>query len=102
MPNIDFSDEEHAAVTATVRRTIADDKYPLSPRLAPLKAALAWQPLRRAMPALAWTSKLSFLRLLTRPSFPLPHVRRGLSPFGATFCRLWRRNRNYTKRRYCS
>jgi hypothetical protein len=41
MPTIELSDEEHAAVTAAVRRTIADDKYPLSPRLAPLKAALA-------------------------------------------------------------
>jgi hypothetical protein len=38
MPNIEFSD---AAVMAAVWRTIADDKYPLSPRLAPLKAALA-------------------------------------------------------------
>jgi hypothetical protein len=28
-------------VTAAVRRSIADDKYPLSPRLAPLKSALA-------------------------------------------------------------
>jgi hypothetical protein len=41
MPTINFSDEEHAAVTAALRRTIADDKFPLSPRLAPLKAALA-------------------------------------------------------------
>jgi hypothetical protein len=41
MPNIEFSDEEHAAVAATVRRAINEDKYPLSSRLAPLKAALA-------------------------------------------------------------
>jgi hypothetical protein len=41
MPQVDFSDEEHAAVTAAVRRSIADDRYPLSPRLAPLKSALA-------------------------------------------------------------
>jgi len=41
MPHIDFSDDEHAAVTAAVRRTIDDDKYPRSPRLAPLKSALA-------------------------------------------------------------
>jgi hypothetical protein len=41
MPTFDLSDEEHAAVTAAVRRTINEDKYPLSPRLAPLKSALA-------------------------------------------------------------
>jgi hypothetical protein len=41
MPTIDLTDEEHAALLAAVRRSIADDKYPLSPRLAPLKAALA-------------------------------------------------------------
>jgi hypothetical protein len=41
MPTIDFSDEEHAAVTAAVRRWIAYDKYPRSPRLAPFRAALA-------------------------------------------------------------
>jgi hypothetical protein len=41
MPTIDLTDEEHVAVTAAVRRTIADYKYPRSPRLAPLRAALA-------------------------------------------------------------
>jgi hypothetical protein len=41
MPTLDFSDDEHAAVTAAVRRSIAEDKYPMSPRLAPLKSALA-------------------------------------------------------------
>jgi hypothetical protein len=41
MPQADLSDEEHAAVTAAVRRSIADDRYPLSPRLDPLKSALA-------------------------------------------------------------
>jgi hypothetical protein len=41
MPNIEFSDEEHAAVTAAVRRAIDQDKYPRSPRLAPLRGALA-------------------------------------------------------------
>lgn len=41
VPSIDFSDAEHAAVTAAVHRTIADDRYALSPRLAPLKSALA-------------------------------------------------------------
>jgi hypothetical protein len=41
MPTLDLTDEEHAVVTALVRQTIAEDKFPLSPRLKPLKAALA-------------------------------------------------------------
>jgi hypothetical protein len=41
MPTVDLTDDEHAAVTAAVRRTIADDKFPLAPHLAPLKSALA-------------------------------------------------------------
>jgi hypothetical protein len=31
MPTVDLTDEGHAAVTRAVRRSIADDKYPLSP-----------------------------------------------------------------------
>ena len=38
---IDLPDDELAAVIAALRQTIADDKYPLSPRLDPLRAALA-------------------------------------------------------------
>jgi hypothetical protein len=34
-------DDERAAVTALVRRTIEEDKFPLSCRLAPLRSALA-------------------------------------------------------------
>jgi hypothetical protein len=41
VPTIDFTDDEHAAVTAVVRCPITDDRYPLSPRLAPPKSALA-------------------------------------------------------------
>jgi hypothetical protein len=41
MPTIDLTDAEHAAVTATVRRAIEDDKFPHAPRLDPLRAALA-------------------------------------------------------------
>ena len=41
MPTIDLTDEEHAAVTAAVRPAIDDDRYQLSPRLAPLRGALA-------------------------------------------------------------
>jgi hypothetical protein len=31
--NIEFSDEEHASMTAGVRRAIAEDRYPHLPRL---------------------------------------------------------------------
>lgn len=41
VPNIDFSDEEHADITVAVRRALADDRYALSLRLGPLKSALA-------------------------------------------------------------
>ena len=41
VPTIDLPADELAAVTATIRRAIEDDKFPLSPRLDPLRAALA-------------------------------------------------------------
>jgi len=41
MPTIDLTDAELAAVTATVRRTIEDDKFPHAPRLTPMRTALA-------------------------------------------------------------
>ncbi len=41
MPALDFTDDEHAAVVAALRKLIADDKFPLSPRPKPLKSALA-------------------------------------------------------------
>ena len=37
----DFTQEERAAVTEWLRRSIAADPFPLSPRLKPLKSALA-------------------------------------------------------------
>ena len=40
MPTINLTDDELAAVTATVRRAIEDDRYPHAPRLDPLRAAL--------------------------------------------------------------
>jgi hypothetical protein len=36
--NLDLSDDETQALARLLRRTIDDDRYPLSPRLAPLKA----------------------------------------------------------------
>jgi hypothetical protein len=41
MPTIDLTDDEHAAVTATIRRAIEDDRFPRAPRLDPLRSALA-------------------------------------------------------------
>jgi hypothetical protein len=41
MPTIDLDDDDLAAVIAALRRAIADDKFPRSPRLAPLRSALA-------------------------------------------------------------
>ena len=41
MPTIDLTDNEYAAVTAAIRRAIEDDRFPLAPRLNPLRAALA-------------------------------------------------------------
>lgn len=41
MPKIDFTEDEHTAVTAALRRLIDADKFPLAPRLKPLKSALA-------------------------------------------------------------
>ena len=39
--NLDLTDEEAAALAALLTRTIADDPYPLSPRLRPLKCIVA-------------------------------------------------------------
>jgi hypothetical protein len=41
MPTIDLTDDEHAAVTALIRRVIEEDKFPRAPRLDPLHSALA-------------------------------------------------------------
>jgi hypothetical protein len=41
MSRINLTDEEHAAVAKALRKLIDDDKFPLSPRLRPLKSALA-------------------------------------------------------------
>jgi hypothetical protein len=41
MPKTDLTDEEHDAVVAALRKLIAEDKFPFSPRLKPLKSALA-------------------------------------------------------------
>jgi hypothetical protein len=38
---LDLTEEEAAALAQLLRRAINEDRYPLSPRLAPLKAILA-------------------------------------------------------------
>jgi hypothetical protein len=41
MPTIDLTNDEHAPVTAAIRRAIEDDRFPRAPRLDPLRSALA-------------------------------------------------------------
>jgi hypothetical protein len=41
VPTINLTDDELAAVTATIRRAIENDRFPHAPRLDPLRAALA-------------------------------------------------------------
>jgi hypothetical protein len=41
MPTFTLSDDEHAAVTAAIRRAIEEDRFPRAPRLDPLRSALA-------------------------------------------------------------
>jgi hypothetical protein len=41
MPHIGLSDEEADALVQHLKRAIDGDRYPLSPRLAPLRAILA-------------------------------------------------------------
>jgi len=39
MPTLDLNDDEPAALLVAAHKAIADDRYPLSPRLAPFKSA---------------------------------------------------------------
>jgi hypothetical protein len=51
--NLDLSDDEAAALVALLTRTVADDRYPLSPRVRTLKAILAKirpEPVREPLP----------------------------------------------------
>jgi hypothetical protein len=55
MPTIDLTDDEHAAVTAAIRRAVETDRFPRAPRLDPLRSAVAKldpaPPLPKAPPA---------------------------------------------------
>jgi hypothetical protein len=66
MPTIDLTDAEHAAVTATVRRAIEDDKFPHAPRLDPLRAALA------RLDAASKPDQVSRKNLIPEPKAPPP------------------------------
>jgi hypothetical protein len=53
VPPVDLTDEEHAAVAAALRKVIDEDKFSRSPRLAPLRSALAKlapEPPRKPLP----------------------------------------------------
>ena len=67
---LDLIDDEAVALTALPRRTIDENRYPLSPRLAPVKAILAKldPPAARAEPR---PPRLT-MRLL-RPSVGIRH-----------------------------
>jgi hypothetical protein len=41
VPKIDFTDEERRALADVAREYVRTQRYPLAPRLAPIKAALA-------------------------------------------------------------
>jgi hypothetical protein len=41
VPTINLTDAELAAVTAAIRRTIEDDKFPHAPWLVPMRTAMA-------------------------------------------------------------
>jgi hypothetical protein len=41
VPTVDLTDDEFAAVTAAVRRSLENDRFPRAPRLYPLRSALA-------------------------------------------------------------
>jgi hypothetical protein len=40
MPNLNLTDEEHAALVRLVKHALDTDRYPMSPRLYPLRSIL--------------------------------------------------------------
>jgi hypothetical protein len=65
MPTIDLTDAERAALVALIRRAVEEDPFPRTPRLDPLRSALAlqlssrgrWRPRRQASPKRSPTLK---------------------------------------------
>jgi hypothetical protein len=74
MPIIDLTDEELAALTAAIRRLIAEDRFPRSGRLDPFRAALP--KLTAAAPPRPLTAKSA------KPAVPQPKIPKG-RPRGA-------------------
>ena len=67
MPNLDLTDDEHAALVRLVKHALDTDRFPMSPRLYPLQATLAKlepQPLRepRSPPKVYAPPKASAVR----------------------------------------
>ncbi len=71
MATIDFDEDERAALTAFLRDAIAADRFPLSPRLRPIKTVLAKldpTPPRPALPPLKPAGEPSaIVRKMRRP-----------------------------------
>jgi transcriptional regulator with XRE-family HTH domain len=63
---VDLTDEEHTAVAAALRKLISEDKFPLAPRLKPLKSGLAKldppKPKAALKPPIAGATKASIRR----------------------------------------
>jgi hypothetical protein len=72
MPTIDFTDAEHAALVALIRRAIEEDRFPRAPRLDPLRSALA-----KLDPAAA-----AALRRPLTPKSAKPGIRKPATPKG--------------------
>jgi len=69
---LDLTDDEHATVAALLRGTIDEDKFPLSPRLAPpLRSALAKLDPRTGEAA----RDLTVFYALAAPDFPRSTMR---------------------------
>ena len=78
MTNFDLTDEEKLALAAELRRTIADDRYPLSPRVRTLQSILdkldprpahdPAPPLKRYEPP--WKGRVSDTKLKSSPGPP--------------------------------
>ncbi len=69
MPTFDLTDDELAAVTATIRRAIEEDRFPHAPRLDPLRAALA-----KLEPAGALSDIQHKAETAPKPTRKLPNV----------------------------
>jgi hypothetical protein len=72
MPTIDLTDNEHVAVAAAIQRAIERDRFPLAPRLQPLRSALA-----KLDPAAAAALRRPLTAKSYKPSIQKPTTPRG-------------------------